>query len=88
MIRFIDLRGQIFDVLSQREEQDPQFAFYNTVSDVFVDVNGTQTWDSFESFEEDCRYDINKNGADWDIDRYRGLCPERAFKKHCLLNKK
>lgn len=47
MIRFIDLRGQITN------DNDPCFAFYDTVRDRFLVFRNAQTWDSVEDFIED-----------------------------------
>ena len=50
MIRFIDLGKQI-----AVDETDPdyprQFAFYNTVNDQFISVNGSQVFDSWREFD-------------------------------------
>ena len=49
MIRFIDLRNQDTGYL---------FAFWNTVTDKFIDIGGDQAWDSLNDLEECAK--INK----------------------------
>lgn len=61
MIRFIDLTGQIND-------GSPEFAFYDTVTDIFAEFSGNQTWESVESFKEDYTGD--------QVDRYLRLIPD------------
>lgn len=52
MMRFIDLRGQINTEIDDSgeplpiEEQEPHFAFYDTIPDSFVCLNGNYTWNS------------------------------------------
>ena len=68
MIRFIDLRGQIF-----LDDPSPYFAFYDTVHDRFLmDVDGAQAWESFEEFKD--RQFID----DEMFTRCRELCPSWA----------
>lgn len=59
MIRFVDLRGA---------ETGYKFAFWDTVTDKFVELSGEQAWDSKEAFIESC----------WgqDYDRYVRLMPD------------
>lgn len=47
MIRFVDLNDQIVEGVHE-------FAFYDTVTDTFVDFDGSQTFDSIKSFESYC----------------------------------
>jgi hypothetical protein len=61
MIRFIDLTGQICD-------GEKEFAFFDTVTGRFIDVNGEQTWDTVE--------DLKSVYTGKDIDRYLNLIPE------------
>ena len=73
MIRFIDLGDQILE--GQRE-----FAWFDTVTDTFEEVNGNQTWDTWEEFEEDYNADPNKHPLDPEfrpLSRYRGLFPKK-----------
>ncbi|KKK86887.1 hypothetical protein LCGC14_2758710, partial [marine sediment metagenome] len=47
MIRFINLTGQIFI------DDEPNFAWYDTIIDVFMSFNHSQEWSTWEEFEED-----------------------------------
>ena len=51
MIRFIDLTGQIAG------EPDRYFAWFDTITDTFIEYNGYQIWDSWKDFEEDFEAD-------------------------------
>ena len=62
MIRFIDLRGQVF-----LDDTTPHFAFFDTIPDQFVEIAGAQEWFSIE----DLQTDMDLEGADtptWFID--------------------
>ena len=48
MIRFINLTGQIFI-----DDDEPHFAWYNTITDEFMEFNSSQDWHSWDEFEED-----------------------------------
>jgi len=65
MIRFIDLRGQ---------GTGSRFAFYDTVRDHFLELEGEQAWDVFLEFAEVCD---NANLRQ----RCKRLCPPWAFEK-------
>ena len=74
MIRFIDLTGQIF------LDDDRYFAWFDTVTDTFVNVNGSQFWDNWAEFEHDFREDekqvlIPNIGYSWSIERFSNLYP-------------
>jgi hypothetical protein len=73
MIRFIDLGRQI-SCGGARE-----FAFYNTIPDMFVDFGGSgcQTWNCWEDFKEAFHLQDGYN----DLDRFKVLCPEWVFTK-------
>jgi len=43
MIRFIDLGEQIL-------EGQKSFAWFDTITDTFIEYDGYQTWDSWEDF--------------------------------------
>lgn len=64
MIRFIDLRGQ---------HTGSNFAFWDTVRDVFVSICTEQAWDNWQDFEEIAQ------GRVYELDRFRRLCPEWVF---------
>lgn len=63
MKRFIDLRGQ---------HMIDNFAWYDTVRDVFETHSDNQTWDNWEEFVLDYKGD--------EIARYKSLTPTWAFK--------
>lgn len=70
MICFIDLRGQIND------DNDPCFAFYDTVHDHFLMANGEDTFDSVSDFIDYAQV------GDWEqglIDRCIALIPLNYF---------
>lgn len=50
MIRFIDLRGQVF-----LESDCPYFTFFDTVTDTFCTFAGTHAWSSIEDLESDMK---------------------------------
>ena len=63
MIRFVDLRDQ---------NTECNFAFWNTVTDEFISVAGTQAWDIYQEFEEECRADDIKYD-------FESICPKWAL---------
>jgi len=65
MIRFVDLRYQI-------EEGTHYFAFFDTVSDTFVTLNGSQIWSAYYSFREDWDSEVTPG---WDIRRFTEKIP-------------
>ena len=65
MIRFINLTGQIFI-----DDDDPYFAWYDTVIDEFMTFSDCQVWDSWGDFVKD--YDGD------DLERFRRLIPRRG----------
>lgn len=75
MIRFIDLRGQIYlDDEEPKAEQEPVFAFYDTVMDQFVGWDQCFVWDSIEDFRADfCFFGGWRNDF---LSRYLVLLPD------------
>jgi hypothetical protein len=71
MIRFIDLGDQII-------EDYPQFAWFDTITDTFIEMSGDQTWDNWEEFEES--YNIEKEAGNipesWPLERFKRLFPK------------
>lgn len=67
MIRFIDLRGLIEDNAAL-----PDFAFFNSVTDKFVDFGGRQHFYS----REDLRIQIGASLSPEQADRYLRKLPE------------
>lgn len=56
MIRFIDLGRQI--AVDENDENWPrQFAFYDTIYNKFVEINGWQVFDSFGDFLQEVEQD-------------------------------
>ena len=73
MIRFIDLQKQIF--AAELNDPEPRsFAFYNTVTDRFLDLDGDQTWHTWEEFVES--YACCTRGVGYPLDRFAALFPE------------
>ena len=74
MIRFIDLGKQI-----AVDENDPewprQFAFYDTISDSFISVNGGQVFDSWRDFDTYANGELTPEF----ILRCKSLCPPWLF---------
>ena len=71
MIRFIDLGDQIL-------EGEPEFAWYTTITDTFIEIGGNQTWYSWKDFEEDFRteHQLGMIPDSWTIERFLGLFPD------------
>lgn len=67
MIRFINLSNQI-------TENTIEFAFYNTVTDRFVEIQGNQTWESVGKLVVD--YCSLYGPEDEGIQRYLTLIPQ------------
>ena len=65
MLRFIDLKNQI-------TPYEKEFAWFDTVTDTFLELNGSQFWSSWNEFLEDLSEDI-----DWlqDLERFKRLAP-------------
>lgn len=77
MIRFIDLTNQI--MVPVGDEAWHEFAFYNTVTDRFIDLCGNQTWHTVKDFIDDFSVDKNNGYADEPM-RFLGLIPQdRGF---------
>lgn len=70
MIRFIDIRGQ---------DTGKRFAFYNTVTDKFIEVGGEMAWDTLKDFREICGFDepMRIFGPEF-FERCERLCPDWA----------
>lgn len=77
MIRFIDLRTQ---------GTGGRFAFWDTVTDRFVELSGSQVWETLGEFLDDLLADLTKqpdgaNAARYAQDRarFQQLCPRWAY---------
>ena len=70
MIRFIDLGSQIgIDDTWPRE-----FAWFNTVTDTFLNFGGSETWYSWDDFEGDWTSE-----SAFTLERLRSLCQPWVF---------
>lgn len=80
MIRFIDLRGQVFNDDDLPEaEREPLFAFYDTVTSRFLTFSRSQVWSSAGAFGLD--HATEKPGSRcWPLARFTSLMPEWARK--------
>lgn len=65
MIRFIDLRGQ---------STGGRFAFFDTITDRFVDIDGAQVWASRQDLEDT----FDETVPDYQKNRLRGFLPAWA----------
>lgn len=93
MIRFIDLGRQIFALYTPEEEAEcadldlpRSFAFFDTITNLFLEIDGEQTWTSWEDFESalqgaygDAFKALPKHRPLWE--RCRCLCDEWVFSK-------
>ncbi len=73
MIRFIDLGDQI-------TEGFREFAWFDTISDSFIDLCGEQTWETWERFEGSLNHTMRLDPDSFTlvggIDRFRRLFPK------------
>lgn len=76
MIRLIDLDKQTSDGDGPR-----QFAFWNTISDMFLHYNGNEVWSTYEQLEYDLRWHLGQEQADITSERLKPLVPDWAIKK-------
>ncbi len=75
MIRFIDLKGQMY--FSKQYKTDPCFAFYDTIVDRFMNFCDSEIWDTWEEFQEAYRQ-TSPCGLKG-IERYKRLIPNDYF---------
>lgn len=77
MIRFINLKNQI----SSEIGEDTDFAFYNTVSDKFLDIGGSQVFSDLKDLEECLEDDMYYTILNPTVgDRLKKLIPNDYFK--------
>lgn len=69
MIRFVEFTGIYLD-------DTKSFGFYNTVTDEFLMLNGTHSFDDVEEFE-----DMYTNDCGYNFERLRSKIPKRWFDK-------
>jgi len=79
MIRFINLTGQIFI-----DDNEPHFAWFDSVIDVFMEFNQSQEWHTWEEFKVDmlqhCHdHNMSSEVADRNLSRFKRLF---QFKNH------
>jgi len=75
MIRFINLTGQILI-----DDDEPHFAWFDTISNKFLILYGNQEWHSWEEFELDLTtYLKTTSNRDKKIKRFKKLY---QFKTH------
>lgn len=74
MIRFIDIDKQI--AVDPTDPDWPrQFAFYDTIYDVFLNFSGEEVWEDWPSFEKA----LISTRPDYDeilLQRCKNLCPD------------
>ncbi len=68
MLRFIDLTGQVF------LDDTFCFAWFCTVTDTFLTLDGTQMWMDWQEFEED--WNEEKEEGKYELERFVGLFPK------------
>ena len=73
MIRFIRIGNQI-SLIDDKGWHD--FAWFNTITDTFMEFNGEQVWNSWDSFAEDYSEDIPQNEEVYSLERFKGLFQE------------
>lgn len=71
MIRFIDLRGQILP-----GDNSCHFAFFDTIPDQFINLDGYEDWTSWESFAENWE---NEKQDKHSLERFKNLCADWVF---------
>jgi len=69
MIRFVDLKDQITC------DGTHEFAWFDTITDSFICLNGVYTWQSWIDFEQDydASYDEDFIATHWPIERFERL---------------
>lgn len=76
MIRFIDLGKQYW---GENESMLPDFfAFIDTTIDKFVELNGSQFWECWDSFMED--FNANKGYKNISIGKFASLVDKKFFR--------
>jgi len=73
MIRFINISDQI-------TEDEFQFAWYDTVCDRFMDIEGKQVWTSWKEFARDYSISGHTYSA-YALHRFRSLYPSHLIDK-------
>lgn len=74
MIRFIDLTNQIYGIGLPNPPK--LIAYFNTITDRFVEVGGEQVFDSYEHMLEW----LDEDAWGFDLERYKKLTPKEFLK--------
>jgi len=72
MIRFVDLGKQI----GLDEEWPREFAYFDTIVDLFVKVNDEHLWASWDEFKESYRMEHTTDAPEnfYPLERFENLC--------------
>lgn len=65
MIRFIDIGGQI-------DEEQTDFAWYDTITNKFIELGGAVVWSDWQEFEDDFKLFYPRQNAE-SIQRFKRL---------------
>lgn len=68
MIRFVEMKGIYI------EDEIKSFGFYNTVTDTFIGLNGSYTFDNVKDFEY-----LYDNNCGVDFERMKRLIPQSWY---------
>lgn len=91
MIRFIEIGRQIFPLPLDDDEPINQFAWFDTITDTFMEFSGDQVWETWEEFEESFKCEEFPSDrvlpGEFDIwgvkeylERFKGLYPKEREK--------
>lgn len=85
MIRYVDLSA--FYWCDEPEPVEPRwpFAFLDTVSDKFIELDGTQIWDTVEGFTEDHAAEFPSPDDCRRLERFLRLIPDNVPKKRAEI---
>jgi hypothetical protein len=72
MIVFLNLKNQIC-------EESNDFAFYDTVTNLIIEFDGCQVFDSLEDFKDSFLNSKTHNETNISFDRFISLIPEHYF---------
>lgn len=72
MIRFVDIRNQ---------DIGDRFAFYDTVTETFVDFSGVQTWNTWGELKDWIYIDETPLASPEYVQRLKSVCPDWVFEE-------
>ena len=83
MTRFIEIGRQIFPLPSDDDEPINQFAWFDTITDTFLEFSGDCVWETWDEFVESYRFDFRTHRDAWiegresefELDRFKRLYP-------------